>query len=170
LRLVGPDDAPRSAGEEGEVIVSNLVNRATVLLNYRLGDIARQLPDACPCGRSLPLLSFPAARAGDAIELASGRLVHPYTILGVVVNEPQIWQYRVVQHSHACFSVQLVVGDGCDRRALRTRVVAGLQQALDGNVQVDVSFPPTIERSASGKILPVVSLLRRAPQPVEVHA
>jgi hypothetical protein len=45
---------PRTSGE---VVVSNLVNRETVLLNYRLGDVAASLPDRCPCGRSLPLLS-----------------------------------------------------------------------------------------------------------------
>ena len=40
VRIVNENgmDAPR--GELGEVVISNLVNKATVLLNYRLGDLA----------------------------------------------------------------------------------------------------------------------------------
>lgn len=64
-------------GESGDVVVSNLVNKATVLLNYRLGDIACMLPEPCPCGRSLPLLSFPQGRTDDWIRLPSGKVVHP---------------------------------------------------------------------------------------------
>jgi phenylacetate-coenzyme A ligase PaaK-like adenylate-forming protein len=52
LWLAGPDGAPSPSGERGEVVISNLVNRATVLLNYRLGDFARLSPDSCDCGRT----------------------------------------------------------------------------------------------------------------------
>jgi phenylacetate-coenzyme A ligase PaaK-like adenylate-forming protein/predicted lipid-binding transport protein (Tim44 family) len=38
------DGRPVPDGEPGEVVVSNLVNRGTVLLNYRLGDVARDRP------------------------------------------------------------------------------------------------------------------------------
>jgi len=67
-------------GESGDVVVSNLVNRATVLLNYRLGDIARKLSRTCPCGRSLPLLSFPEGRNDEYLQLASGKVMHPQSV------------------------------------------------------------------------------------------
>ena len=37
LKIVGPDGTRLADGEPGEVVISNLVNRATVLLNYNLG-------------------------------------------------------------------------------------------------------------------------------------
>ncbi|MBN1318585.1 MAG: phenylacetate--CoA ligase family protein, partial [Anaerolineales bacterium] len=40
----------------GDVVISNLHNKAMVLLNYRLGDRAVMAGTQCPCGRSLPLL------------------------------------------------------------------------------------------------------------------
>jgi phenylacetate-coenzyme A ligase PaaK-like adenylate-forming protein len=58
VRVVNAQGEPLPDGESGDVVVSNLVNRATVLLNYRLGDIATKLSVPCPCGRSLPLLSI----------------------------------------------------------------------------------------------------------------
>ena len=49
-------DLPVGRNSEGGAL--NLVNPATVLLNYRLGDLAAFLPGKCLCGRSLPMLSF----------------------------------------------------------------------------------------------------------------
>lgn len=41
--------------QKGEMMISNPVNQGTVLLNYRLGDIATLSRQRCSCGRSLPL-------------------------------------------------------------------------------------------------------------------
>ncbi len=73
VRLVdeGGQDVP--AGEVGEVIVSNLHNTATVLLNYRLGDLAELSVIDCPCGRNLPLLRELHGRVLESILLANGR-------------------------------------------------------------------------------------------------
>src|SRR4030067_870432 len=56
VRIVDADGKPCAAGQTGEVIISNLVNRATVLLNYRLHDVAALSDELCPCGRTLALL------------------------------------------------------------------------------------------------------------------
>ena len=71
----GGDSLPRA--DSGDIIVSNLVNRATVLLNYRLGDVACLLPEPCTCGRSLPLLSAILGRSDDWIRLPSGQSIAP---------------------------------------------------------------------------------------------
>lgn len=80
LRIVGPSGEEQAVGEVGEVIVSNLINRATVLLNYRLGDVASLQRPRCPCGRSLPLLSFIEGRADDWIQSAAGGTLHPQAV------------------------------------------------------------------------------------------
>ena len=68
LRIADADGRTLPDGETGEVIISNTVNSATVLLNYRLGDLAAVMPGACPCGRTLPMLTFPAGRSDDLLE------------------------------------------------------------------------------------------------------
>lgn len=65
VRLVDEQGVDVPAGEVGEVIVSNLHNTATVLLNYRLGDLAEMSTQDCPCGRNLPLLRELHGRAVD---------------------------------------------------------------------------------------------------------
>jgi phenylacetate-CoA ligase len=157
VRIV--DDVGRSlgSGERGDVVVSNLVNRATVLLNYRLGDLAALLPDPCPCGRALPLLSFPLGRSDDLIELPSGRIVHPQAIRTLFTDEERIWQYQVVQRTETHFRVAVVADQLADRREMAARIVGKFAARFGDEITVEVVFEP-IERTAGGKIRPVLSL------------
>ena len=65
LRVINEQGEDCAPGVEGEIVGSNLVNRATVLLNYRMGDLAARLDGPCPCGRRLPMLSFIVGRTVD---------------------------------------------------------------------------------------------------------
>lgn len=52
-----PDSGMRVApGSKGEVVISNLVNRASVPLNYKLGDVVTLSAAQCACGRTLPTI------------------------------------------------------------------------------------------------------------------
>lgn len=54
--IADKDDFPVSPGIKGEIVISNLINKGTVLLNYKLGDIGVMDEDnaTCKCGRNLP--------------------------------------------------------------------------------------------------------------------
>lgn len=58
LYLINEKGESVRRSECGEVVISNLVNGATVLLNYRLGDLAILDERSCGCGRTFPLLQF----------------------------------------------------------------------------------------------------------------
>ncbi len=87
VRIVDPEGRTLPPGTSGEVVVSNLVNHGMVLLNYRLGDVAAQLPGSCSCGRSLPLLAPPPGRTDDLIALPSGTVIHPQAIRDLFSDE-----------------------------------------------------------------------------------
>jgi phenylacetate-CoA ligase len=157
LRIVDGADRTLAAGESGEVIVSNLVNGGTVLLNYRLGDIAARLPKPCPCGRSLPLLSYPQGRSDDLIELASGRIVHPQGIRNLFNDEESIWEYQVAQESADRFRVSLLAAPTIDQAAVRQRLAAKFARLLDADCTIECVFTDTIDRTAGGKFRPVIS-------------
>lgn len=162
LRVVDGADRDLPRGRSGEVIVSNLVNRGMVLLNYRLGDIVTLLPDRCGCGRSLPLLSYPEGRTDDLLEFASGRIVHPQAIRSSFNEERSIWEYQVEQLTDTHFRVALLTAPACDAQATRQRVVDKLAKVLGSGVHIDIEFVDTIDRTVGGKFAPVIS--RRARQ------
>ena len=72
VRVVAENGRALPPGQMGEMVISNLVNRAQVLLNYRLGDLAYWKTEPCGCGRSLPLLEHPPGRRDDSVRLPRG--------------------------------------------------------------------------------------------------
>ena len=143
--------------ETGEVIISNTVNGATVLLNYRLGDLAAIVPGKCPCGRTLPMLTFPPGRSDDLLELPSGKTVHPQTARTIFTVEP-VWQFQVIQTSRTSFTVKVIPEKSVDLEALRARVMARFAERFGPEVAVDLSFVEHIDRTAGGKFRPVISM------------
>src|SRR5207247_3744739 len=57
VRIVDRGGRSVPPGQTGEIVISNLSNRATVLLNFAVGDRGALDPTPCKCGRSLPLLA-----------------------------------------------------------------------------------------------------------------
>jgi len=95
-------------GEAGPVIITNLVNRGTVLINYRLGDIASLTDQPCPCGRTLRLLENLEGRIEDMLMMADGRFVHPRAVWAVLRHAQGLLRYQLIQHSINSFELNLV--------------------------------------------------------------
>ncbi|MHB0857153.1 MAG: phenylacetate--CoA ligase family protein [Anaerolineae bacterium] len=158
VRIVDARDQDVAPGQSGEVVVSNLVNRGTVLLNYRLGDIATLLPDPCTCGRTLPLLSFVEGRSDDLIETPEGRVLHPQAIRGIFTHEASVWEYQVAQKRRDYLVVSVIASTTCDREALCTRLQTRFAQTLGGGASVDIVFVDAIPRTPGGKHRAVLGL------------
>ncbi|TMC48551.1 MAG: phenylacetate--CoA ligase family protein [Chloroflexi bacterium] len=156
LRIVGTEGEPLAPGEVGDVIVSNLVNRATVVLNYRLGDLASMLPEACGCGRTLPLLSAIEGRSDDWIELADGRQINPLSACVAFRKEAEVWRFRLTQRAPGDFRVAVVVAPDADRSEMTTRLRGRLQANLGTDAQVEIEFVDAIEPLPGGKHKAVV--------------
>jgi phenylacetate-CoA ligase len=158
VRIADAEGRTVPDGTSGEVVVSNLVNRGTVLLNYRLGDVAAALPGPCPCGRSLPLLSPPPGRTDDVIELPSGALLHPQLVRTLFTEEREIWQYQVVQESPTRFRVDVVPARRCDRAATAPRIARKFAERFGTDVMADVRFVDEVAYTAQGKTRAVLSM------------
>jgi phenylacetate-coenzyme A ligase PaaK-like adenylate-forming protein len=157
IRIVDTDGAPVPHGATGEVVVSNLVTRGTILLNYRLGDIATRLPERCPCGRTLPLLSLFGRRLGDWLESASGDPVHPKAVHKLLQDERDIWRFQLVERSRGDLLVSVVPKEPCDREAVRERLARGFGERLGQGTKIEVAFVDSLPRTHGGKVPPIVS-------------
>jgi len=137
VRVVDEQGHDVGVGQQGEVVVSNLFNRAMVLLNYRQGDLAVK-GDACPCGCPLLKLSSIEGRTTDMIMLPGGRAVN---LRGAVTRcadqEPDIRQIQVVQRARDAIAVQIVTKSD-PTEDLKDRVASYLQHFLGNDVRVTV--------------------------------
>ena len=155
IRIVDEEEHDVPMGEPGEVVISNLVNRGTVLLNYALGDRAALEPGPCDCGRTLPRLSLLEGRTSDWLIAADGERVHPQAIRRLVNRHPPLWRYQIVQERPGRVRVRAAVDPAADAAAVARDFHADAEEAVSG---LTIALEPveTLERSEGGKARGVI--------------
>jgi len=156
VRIVDGEAKELPAGESGSVVVSNLVSRATMLLNYALGDLATKLPEPCPCGRALPLLSQPEGRTSEWMLSRSGRPIHPQTMRSILRHLDEIRRYQLIQERPGEVRVVIVAAPDADRRGV-AEAIAARAGALPDPLDARVEFSETLSRTESGKVRTILN-------------
>jgi len=156
LKIVGPDGVRVPNGKTGEIVISNLVNRGTVLLNYRLGDMGAMATEPCPCGCPLPLLEHLHGRVGDVLVLENGSLIHQSSVWGVMRTVPDVLRYQLIQIEPERFEIKILAAD----RVTFGRIAPDIETLLKGllgNMAVDPVFAPELANLVPTKFRPVIS-------------
>jgi phenylacetate-coenzyme A ligase PaaK-like adenylate-forming protein len=89
----------------GEVVFTTLSRRAMPLIRYRTGDMARFIPEACPCGSILPRLDKIRGRRTHEAVLAPQLRLDLSMLDEAIFAIPEILDYQA----------ELVPADGCSR-------------------------------------------------------
>ncbi len=165
VRIADADGRTVPDGETGCVVLSNLVNRATVLLNYRLADVAAYAPQRCRCGRTLRLLGEIDGRAEDLLVLQNGEVLHPRAIWSVVKPWTDVIQYQLVQQEPSRFLLKLVTADDEGFRRVSGPVAREILRLLGDGATVDAVRYGQLPREAGGKVRLVVALTERPAGP-----
>jgi phenylacetate-CoA ligase len=165
LRVIRADGSSAAPGEQGEVIISNLVNRATVLLNYRLGDRAALAEGACPCGRTLPLLTDLDGRVEELIELPNGRAVYPRLIWRLLKWRAEVLRYQLVQRAPTEFVFRLMTTDRHAYDRLLPDLLAELHELMGPGVSIQPEHHAHLGMTGRAKFRPIVPLGRDTAAP-----
>ncbi len=158
LRILGAGGRTVHDGEPGCIVLSNLVNRATVLLNYRLSDVASFASVPCPCGRTLRSLVEVEGRLEDMLTLGNGEVMHPRAIWAVIKPRSEIMQYQLIQQTPAGFLLKLVTVDEEAYQRVSAPVAREIEQLLGSAAAVQTVRCAELPREAAGKIRMVVAL------------
>lgn len=154
-------DRPARPGEIGEVLITDLNNRALPFLRYRIGDLAQAADDApCPCGRGLPRIAAIHGRTQAVVMGAEGQLV-PGSFFAHLLKEYDyaIRQFQVVQDAPGKIELRLVRG-GRFSPAVLDEIVGQLRRALGAKLRVEPVFLPAIPLGPNGKHQHSVSRVR----------
>ncbi len=158
IRIVSAEGEELPVGESGEVVVSNLQARGTVLLNYRLSDIAARLPGRCSCGRTLPLLTLVQGRRDELLQDSRGQHIHSNAVRILFQNELEVLRFQVVQERRGSFRAALVTSPEADRTATAERLSRGFESIFGAGTTLAVSFVDSLPRTAAGKAQPVIPI------------
>jgi len=157
VRVVDADGRTLPPGEPGELVISSLDNRGTVLLNYRIGDRAILATQPCPCGRSLPLLASFEGRRSEMIRLLDGREFSSLTLEGMFRTElRRTLQAQIEQIRPGELRWHIVPFASTNREELRDAFAVRAAQALGTGTKVTIQFTEEITRTSQGKFVRAV--------------
>ncbi len=156
-RVVDEGGNTVAPGSRGEVVISNLVNRATVLLNYRLGDVVTVTAAACACGRTLPAIDTIDGRISDFVLLADGRKMHGLVVMTPLLRVNGVVQLQLTQEEVLRFTLRVVCADAGHPDRTRQDLDAELKSLLGSTIHADIELVDAIAPEANGKVKAVIS-------------
>jgi len=149
------DGETLSIGEAGEVMVTNLENRAMPFIRYDLEDIGVLVGGECTCENCAPLMRITEGRMKDRIPLPDGRRISATVPIEVLRYIEGLRQFQLIQEARDRIVVQIIPG-----RAMADTVPHEIQQQLKPileNVEIEVHEVDHIPREKSGKLRQFIS-------------
>jgi|694.fasta_scaffold22446_3 phenylacetate-CoA ligase len=148
---------PARPGEIGEVVITDLFNRATPMIRYRIGDLAvavEQRP--CSCGRSHSMIGDIEGRTQAVVHCADGTWL-PGTFFAHFFKdyESTIRFFQIEQKHKGVFKLRIVKS-----ATFSSQDMVNIEQKLrrfTGETKIELEFVQSIPLVRTGKRSPVVS-------------
>jgi phenylacetate-CoA ligase len=153
VEILRQDGSAAAPGEAGEVVVTDLNNRAMPLIRYRLADFG--VPGTrCVCGRGLPTLERIWGRAYDFVGTPDGKRYHGeffmYLFEDLRRAGAAVQGFQVTQVGPAQLHVAIVSSDRFGKDP--SDIVRALLRERLPEMQVEIVSVPAIQRAPSGKM------------------
>jgi phenylacetate-CoA ligase len=151
---------PVLAGEVGEIVVTNLYNKAMPLLRYRSSDAGRPSDGHCNCGCNLPVMKVVDGKMLDFLVLHDGKLVSPHVPKKALLFVPGILRFQIVQHTINELDVLCEASSDWNEDT-PLQIENALRPIVGPGVQIHPRQVERIERGKSGKIKVIVSYVSK---------
>jgi phenylacetate-CoA ligase len=151
-------DRPAAAGEDGEIVVTQLDGLAMPFIRYRTSDIGRLKTGACPCGRGLGMMEIVQGRSNDFLVAPDGRWVHGSAIHAALSHLPGIRRFQLLQGRDGHVRVLLVTDERFgpqNEQELRQNIL----QRLGAGATLSIEYRDEIAPGPSGKFRYIISEL-----------
>ena len=159
VELGDSEGKPVMEGSDGQILATGFLNREQPMIRYRLGDLARFSKARCPCGRNMPVLEELVGRLEDTITGPNGQ--ESVRFHGIFVGLTSVQEGQIIQEERDRFTVRVVTPRGLDTKD-QTLILNRFKERL-GNVRVEITPVPAIERTRNGKFRAVISRVQRFP-------
>lgn len=156
VEVLDDDGRPTPAGEEGNVVVTDLYNFGMPFVRYVTGDRATAGWSHCSCGRGLPLLTQLVGRRLDLLQTPDGRRIPGEFFPHLMKEFPAIRRFQVVQTDTDRIELRVVL-TGTWRDADRRRLADEVEQVAGPSVRFEVVPVDDIPLTPAGKLRVVVN-------------
>lgn len=158
VEIVDDENHPCAAGENGRILLTTLMNYATPLIRYEIGDYG-SWGQPCPCGRGSLVIKQILGRSRNRLTLPGGESRFPYLgerddVPAVIRNK--IRKFQIIQQTVHDIEVKFVVGEALTREEETT-----LLNMFHGNFvypfNIYISYHDDIPLGPNGKYEEFVS-------------
>lgn len=143
-------------GETGEIVVTNLRNRAMPFIRYRTGDYGAISEELCPCGRGLPVLKSIEGRKDEYLVLPSGGRISPrvFDPLDLIFHQ-YVSKFQIIQKRKDKFLIRVVRGANYHDDVTKV-LIREAQKCFPQPIDVEVVPVENISRTGRGKLRAVI--------------
>lgn len=174
LEVVHPETGEAlPPGEEGMVLVTCLDRRLMPIIRYTIGDLARCLPEPCPCGRTSPRFEL-LRRSDDALRIGY-TTVQWEEVAGALNGDGgpqrmvQLVKERVDNRDRLTVRVEVVAGDTANEDFLDGLTERVLTQKPDLAALIDKGYVEDLEIELYPKgSLPTHPITGKTPRAVDL--
>jgi phenylacetate-CoA ligase len=137
-------------GAIGDIVLTDLRNKAMPLIRYRIGDRGMLLPGQCRCGRVFKRMIPVAGRSSDFIITPAGEKVSPYRLTTAIENINGLLQYQFIQEDAGSITVKVIMAGHMDQNK-KEEIINTVRASGIGPMHVRVQLCSNIEIEENGK-------------------
>jgi phenylacetate-CoA ligase len=151
IEFIKDDGCTAAPGEPGQIVVTDLINRAMPFIRYAVEDIGVPSALKCSCNRGLPLMEHVTGRVADFLIKRDGARVAGVSLIeNTLTKIPGIDQMQIVQESIDCITLWLVPGkEYAD--SVKLDLVEYFKAIFGNQVEIKINITDKILPELSGK-------------------
>jgi phenylacetate-CoA ligase len=151
VEFLRDDGSPCAPGEDGRIVITELVNLGMPMIRYEVGDRGAPSGRQCPCGRGLPLMEGLTGRSADFLVASDGSRVAGVSLIERTLTRfDGIHQLQLVQEEPRTAVANLVPAAGWGPPVQR-QLVTELQEHLGADFAIEVREVKRIAQERNGK-------------------
>jgi len=152
VEFLKKDGTEAKPGETGDIVVTDLINRAMPLIRYRVEDTGIPSDKKCSCGRGLPLMEKVTGRIADFLRREDGSLVAGISLIErTLTNISGIHQLQIIQESISEISLNIVKESNIFNDDTEKLLINELKEVLGDTIQYKCNYVSRIKQEKSGK-------------------
>ncbi len=151
IEFLRDDGRYAGPGEEGKIIVTDLMNRAMPFIRYEVEDVGVPSDRVCSCGRGMPLMENVTGRVADFLIKRDGSRVAGVSLIeNTLTKIPGIDQMQIIQDTLELITLNVVEGKAFNEER-RASLRAYFQNLFGDGAVVEVNPVKVIMPEKSGK-------------------
>lgn len=140
-----------TAGEPGEILVTDFYNFCVPFIRYRIEDLAIPSDEEnCSCGRGLPLISTVQGRVHSLLVTTEGRYIPGEFFPHLFKDVKGVKQFQIVQEVKDKLLIRIVKGEDYAQKELEKALVI-IKEYFGEDMEISLEYMEEIPPSPSGK-------------------